>query len=167
METGTITKKALVLNYVEIAITIVYYLLVKVTNTAFQSTSSAATATGLATAVTLCQIIIAIASVVVIVMTIILMKKSEKKVKGLGFLLTAGIITLIFAISGYILGIVIWIFCGLSIKGIKQKDAEDSFEAKLDIEISADNDEIPVAEEVPVVEEVPAVEEVTTTESEL
>ena len=64
-------------------------------------------------------------------MTIILMVKNQKRVKGLGLLLASGIITLIFAILGVTLGLIIWILSGASLSALKQKNAEDDFEARL------------------------------------
>ncbi len=77
-------------------------------------------------------------SVVVLIMTVILMTKNQKRVKGLGLLLAASIVTLVFAILGVTLGIIVWVLCGASLTKLKQKVAEDDFEAQLQTEVAGD-----------------------------
>ena len=67
------------------------------------------------------------------------MSKNQKRVNGLGLLLAAGIVTLIFSLIGAMLGIVIWVLCGLSLNKLKQKKAEDQFEAQLQNEMTIES----------------------------
>ena len=164
METTKIIKTAKALNWVEIAITLIMFAMFKILNGA---ASTVKTLEGFNQIVAIEKAglwVMGIASVVVIVMTAILFKKSEGRVKGLGCLLAAGITTLIFSILGLTLGIIIWILCGISLKTLKQKDAEDTFEAKLQVEITSDDETTDSAEAV--VSEAAAVSEaaVSTTE---
>lgn len=138
METETIIKRAKILNYVEIALTVILFVLFKILNAAITNASSEKVDT-LIGIQTICLIVSAIISIVVIICTAVLMSKNQKRVNGLGLLLAAGIVTLIFSLIGAMLGIVIWILCGLSLNKLKQKKAEDHFEAQLQNEMNASN----------------------------
>ncbi|MGN0246579.1 MAG: hypothetical protein ACI4DK_11555 [Lachnospiraceae bacterium] len=138
METNTIIKRAKLLNYVEIALTVILFVLFKILNTA-ASNASLEQLDSLIGIQRICLIVSAVISVVVIVCTAILMSKNQKRVKGLGLLLAAGIVTLIFSLIGAMIGLVIWILCGLSLNKLKQKKAEDQFESQLQNEMNVSN----------------------------
>ena len=62
-----------------------------------------------------------------LVYTIILMNhNTDKKIRGFGVLLAACIVTLAFSIIGIMLGVVIWILCGISIRQFDQSFKEAS-----------------------------------------
>lgn len=138
METNTIIKRAKLLNYVEIALTVILFVLFKILNTA-ASNASLEQLDSLIGIQRICLIVSGIISIVVIICTAVLMSKNQKRVKGLGLLLAAGIITLVFSILGLMIGLVIWILCGISLNKLKQKKAEDQFEAQLQNEMNVSN----------------------------
>lgn len=139
METNTIIKRAKLLNYVEIALTVILFVLFQILNAVAENTESMEELNSLLGIQYICLIISAIISVVVIICTAILMSKNQKRVNGLGLLLAAGIVTLIFSLIGAMIGLVIWILCGISLNKLKQKKAEDQFEAQLQNELNASN----------------------------
>lgn len=139
METNTIIKRAKLLNYVEIALTVILFVLFQILNAVAENTESMEELNSLLGIQYICLIISAIISVVVIICTAILMSKNQKRVNGLGLLLAAGIVTLIFSLIGAMIGLVIWILCGLSLNKLKQKKAEDQFEAQLQNEMNVSN----------------------------
>lgn len=138
METNTIIKRAKILNYVEIALTVILFVLFKILNTA-ASNASLEQLDSLIGIQRICLIVSGIISIVVIICTAVLMSKNQKRVKGLGLLLAAGIVTLVFSILGLMIGLVIWILCGISLNKLKQKKAEDQFEAQLQNEMNVSN----------------------------
>lgn len=138
METNTIIKRAKILNYVEIALTVILFVLFKILNTA-ASNASLEQLDSLIGFQRICLIVSGIISIVVIICTAVLMSKNQKRVKGLGLLLAAGIVTLVFSILGLMIGLVIWILCGISLNKLKQKKAEDQFEAQLQNEMNVSN----------------------------
>ena len=139
METNTIIKRAKLLNYVEIGLTVILVVLFQILNAVAENTESMEELNSLLGIQYICLIISAIISVVVIICTAILMSKNQKRVNGLGLLLAAGIVTLIFSLIGAMIGLVIWILCGISLNKLKQKKAEDQFEAQLQNELNASN----------------------------
>lgn len=138
METNTIIKRAKLLNYVEIALTVILFVLFKILNTA-ASNASLEQLDSLIGIQRICLIVSGIISIVVIICTAVLMSKNQKRVKGLGLLLAAGIVTLVFSILGLMFGLVIWILCGISLNKLKQKKAEDQFESQLQNEMNTSN----------------------------
>ena len=139
METNTIIKRAKLFNYVEIGRTVILFVLFQILNAVAENTESMEELNSLLGIQYICLIISAIISVVVIICTAILMSKNQKRVNGLGLLLAAGIVTLIFSLIGAMIGLVIWILCGISLNKLKQKKAEDQFEAQLQNELNASN----------------------------
>lgn len=139
METNTIIKRAKLLNYVEIGLTVILFVLFQILNAVAENTESMEELNSLLGIQYICLIISAIISVVVIICTAILMSKNQKRVNGLGLLLAAGIVTLIFSLIGAMIGLVIWILCGISLNKLKQKKAEDQFEVQLQNELNASN----------------------------
>lgn len=139
METNTIIKRAKLLNYVEIALTVILFVLFQILNAVAENTESMEELNLLLGIQYICLIISAIISVVVIICTAILMSKNQKRVNGLGLLLAAGIVTLIFSLVGAMIGLVIWILCGISLNKLKQKKAEDQFESQLQNEMNTSN----------------------------
>ena len=139
METNTIIKRAKLLNYVEIGLTVILFVLFQILNAVAENTESMEELNSLLGIQYICLIISAIISVAVIICTAILMSKNQKRVNGLGLLLAAGIVTLIFSLIGAMIGLVIWILCGISLNKLKQKKAEDQFEAQLQNELNASN----------------------------
>ena len=123
----------------EIALTVILFVLFQILNAVAEKTESMEELNSLLGIQYICLIISAIISVVVIICTAILMSKNQKRVNGLGLLLAAGIVTLIFSLIGAMIGLVIWILCGLSLNKLKQKKAEDQFEAQLQNELNASN----------------------------
>ncbi|MBR6095083.1 MAG: hypothetical protein IKP92_08700 [Lachnospiraceae bacterium] len=75
---------------------------------------------------TVIRVLAGVAAVGGIVYTAILMKENEKRLKGLGPLLAASITTLCFSILGCMIGIVIWILCGISMKQLESSFKEQS-----------------------------------------
>lgn len=139
METNTIIKRAKILNYVEIVLTVMMYILFKISNIVVSSATSQEEIDSLLGVESFFLLVGAVVSVVVIAFTAFLMSKNHNRVKGLGLLLAAGIVTFVFSISGFMLGIVIWVLCGLSLSKLKQKKAESQFEAQLQSEMNIVN----------------------------
>ena len=131
METKDIIKRAKALNWIEIIITFIMYISFRIMGTLEKNAATQIESNNLLEAEMIILLVVGVISVIVIVMTIILMVKNQKRVKGLGLLLASGIITLIFAILGVTLGLIIWILSGASLSALKQKNAEDDFEARL------------------------------------
>ena len=131
METKDIIKRAKVLNWIEIIITLALYVSFRIMGTMAKSATTQLQINNISEVQQIILIVVGVISAVVIIMTIILMVKNQKRVKGLGLLLASGIITLIFAILGVTLGLIIWILSGASLSALKQKNAEDDFEARL------------------------------------
>lgn len=148
-------KLAKVLNIVEIVITLALFIWFRAVSGAIDN--SGQLAGGVYVAHMSILALVVVTSIVVIVLTAILMSKTKKHVKGLGLLLASGIATLIFAISGVMIGLVIWIFSGLSLSKLNQKIAEDNFESQLSEELSAEQAE-PAIEQAA---EVPATDSIT------
>ena len=136
METSKIIKQAKILNWFEIGITIAMYMLFRILNGAAENATTQDALNRLAMIQSIGLLVVGVCAVVVIVLTAILMKKNQKRVKGLGFLLAASICTLVFSIIGMMLGLVVWILCGISIQKLSQKKAEDNFEAQLQNEVN-------------------------------
>ena len=136
METSKIIKQAKILNWFEIGITIVLYILFRILNSAAKNATTQDALNRLTAIQSIGLLVVGACAVVVIVLTAILMKKNQKKVQGLGFLLAASICTLVFSIIGMMLGLVVWILCGISIQKLSQKKAEDNFEAQLQNEVN-------------------------------
>ena len=130
-ETKDIIKRAKVLNWIEIIITLALYVSFRIMGTMAKSATTQLQINNIIEVQQIILIVVGVISAVVIIMTIILMVKNQKRVKGLGLLLASGIITLIFAILGVTLGLIIWILSGASLSALKQKNAEDDFEARL------------------------------------
>ena len=61
------------------------------------------------------RIVVGVAALIALALCIVGMVKNEGKLKGWGLLLPAAIVTGVFAILGLMLGIVIWILCGISL----------------------------------------------------
>ena len=131
METKDIIKRAKALNWIEIIITLALYVSFRIMGTMAKSATTQLQINNIIEVQQIILIVVGVISAVVIIMTIILMVKNQKRVKGLGLLLASGIITLIFAILGVTLGLIIWILSGASLSALKQKNAEDDFEARL------------------------------------
>ena len=131
METKDIIKRAKVLNWIEIIITLALYVSFRIMGTMAKSATTQLEVNNIIEVQQIILIVVGVISAVVIIMTIILMVKNQKRVKGLGLLLASGIITLIFAVFDGVFGLIIWILSGASLSALKQKNAEDDFEARL------------------------------------
>ena len=131
METKDIIKRAKALNWIEIIITFIMYISFRIMGTLEKNAPTQIESNNILEAEMMIRLVLCVISVIVIVMTIILMVKNQKRVKGLGLLLASGIITLIFAVFDGVFGLIIWILTGSSLSALKQKDAEDDFEARL------------------------------------
>lgn len=138
METNKIIKNAKILNWITIIVTFVMYIVYRAISTSAKSITTQEQLDRLLKVESTGRLIMGAAAVVVIICTIMLMAKNNKKVKGLGLLLASGIVTLAFAVLGMMAGIIVWILCGASLNKLKQKDAEEDFEAKLQEEVSGD-----------------------------
>lgn len=140
METSKITKIAKVLNIVEIVVTVVMFIMFNALNTVAKSATTQEEFDKVVNIQTIALFILGAISVVVIALTAFLMAKNQKRVKGLGCLLASGIITLLFSITGLMLGIIVWVLSGISLKSLKQKDAEEDFKAQLNLEANVAED---------------------------
>ena len=67
-----------------------------------------------------------VGAIVIIIFTAMLMKENDGRIKGLGLLLAASIVSLVFSALGFMLGIVIWILCGISISQLQKSYNEYS-----------------------------------------
>lgn len=119
------------LNLVEIIMTLVVFIAVRIINKAVEEGTALEENNELLLKSQIILGIYAIISVVVIAFTGIMMAKNKYEIKGLGLLLSSGIITLFFSLTGLILGLVIFITSGLSLKKLADVTCENSFEARL------------------------------------
>lgn len=124
MEKERIIKRATRLNIIEIAATIVLFITFTISNI-FARAQKGSFAFYLFTIFVMAVVLIV--SVVTIIMTIIMIKKSEEKIKGLNLLLFSGIVTAIFAISGYMAGIVVFLLSGYSLRQLKENESNADF----------------------------------------
>ena len=107
MEVNEICQRGRLLNTIIIIINLVTYIsyfIGKYTDSGF--------VWGLQTAI---RVIGVVGAIVIIIYTAILLKQNGGQLKGLGLLLAASIVSLIFSALGFMLGIVIWILCGISL----------------------------------------------------
>ena len=128
METKDIVKQAKVLNWIEIIVTIVMYVAYKMFYTMAKNAATVDEINSIIGIETVIRFATGIFSIVVIVLTAVLMKKNQKRVQGLGLLLASGIITLVFAILGITLNIVMWCLCGVSLSKLKKSGADVQFQ---------------------------------------
>lgn len=136
MDIQEITKQAKFLNIVEIAMTIIIYVIFRILNSSARSITTDEALAPLIIFQSICCFLMGLVSVVVIIRTCILMKKNQKRVKGLGLLLAAGILTLGFSIIQVSIGLIIWILCAASMKQLKQSVAETEFASNLSTELN-------------------------------
>lgn len=131
METKDIVKQAKILNWIEIIVTIVMYVAYKMFYTMAKNAATVDEINSIIGIETVIRFATGIFSIVVIILTAVLMKKNQKRVQGLGLLLASGIITLVFAILGITLNIVMWCLCGASLS--KLKKAGQMFSSRIKI----------------------------------
>lgn len=117
-------KRATKLNIIEIAATIVLFITYAFSNI-FTLAENGSFAFYLFTLFVMGAVLIV--SVVTIIMTVIMMKKSEEKIKGLTLLLFSAIVTAIFAISGYMAGIIVFVLSGYSLRQLKENKSKADF----------------------------------------
>ena len=118
MEVNEICQRGRLLNTIIIIINLVTYIsyfIGKYTDSGF--------VWGLQTAI---RVIGVVGAIVIIIYTAILLKQNEGQLKGLGLLLAASIVSLIFSALGFMLGIVIWVLCGISMSQLQKSFKEYS-----------------------------------------
>ena len=166
MTEQSIAKKGIILNSVLIIATVVAFIVIKITNSYLTSnfglsgyymemfTLQRATLIGLL-----------IVSVVVTICSAVLMTKNHGKNTGFILLFIGAVIAGILASRGFVLGIITWILCGVSITQFRKLQGESNFESNLDfgavaeLKKSSDNDNSTQAAPVQKVEAVPAEQE--------
>ena len=166
MTEQSIAKKGIILNTVLIIATVIAFIVIKITNSYLTSnfgysgyymemfTLQRATLIGLL-----------IVSVVVTICSAVLMTKNHGKNTGFILLIIGAVIAGILALLGFVLGIITWILCGVSITQFRKLQGESNFESNLDfgavaeLKKSSDNDTSTKAEPVHKVESVPAEQE--------
>ncbi len=133
MTEQSIAKKGIILNTVLIIATIVAFIVIKITNSYLTSnfgysgyymemfTLQKATLIGLL-----------IVSVVVTICSAVLMTKNQGKNTGFILLIVGAVIAGILALLGFVLGIITWILCGVSISQFRKLQGESNFESNLD-----------------------------------
>ena len=162
MTEQSIAKKGIILNTILIIATIVAFIVIKITNSYLTSnfglsgyymemfTLQRATLIGLF-----------IVSLVVTICSAVLMTKNH----GFILLIVGAVIAGILALLGFVLGIITWILCGVSITQFRKLQGESNFESNLDfgavaeLKKSSDNDTSIKAEPVQKAEAVPAEQE--------
>ena len=163
MTEQSIAKKGIILNTILIIATVIAFIVIKITNQYLTSnfglsgyymemfTLQRATLIGLL-----------IVSVVVTICSAVLMTKNHGKNTGFILLIVGAVIAGILALLGFVLGIITWILCGVSITQFRKLQGESNFESNLDfgavaeLKKSSDNDTSTKAEPVQKVESVPA-----------
>lgn len=166
MTEQSIAKKGIILNTILIIATIVAFIVIKITNSHLTSnfglsgyymemfTLQRATLIGLF-----------IVSLVVTICSAVLMTKTHGKNTGFILLIVGAVIAGILALLGFVLGIITWILCGVSITQFRKLQGESNFESNLDfgavaeLKKSSDNDTSIKAEPVQKAEAVPAEQE--------
>ena len=166
MTEQSIAKKGIILNTVLIIATVIAFIVIKITNSYLNSnfgysgyymemfTLQRATLIGLL-----------IVSVVVTICSAILMTKNHGKNTGFILLIVGAVIAGILASRGFVLGIITWILCGVSITQFRKLQGESNFESNLDfgavaeLKKSSDNDTSTKAEPVQKAEAVTAEQE--------
>ena len=118
MDAAEITNRGKLFNSIIIGINLVTYITYFIGRF-----SESGYVYGLQTFVRIAGVVVAI---VIIIFTAMLMKENDGKIKGLGLLLAASIVSLVFSALGFMLGIVIWILCGISISQLQKSFNEYS-----------------------------------------
>ena len=133
MTEQSIAKKGIILNTVLIIATVVAFIVIKITNQYLTSnfgfsgyymemfTLQRATLIGLF-----------IVSLVVTICSAVLMTKTHGKNTGFILLIVGAVIAGILALLGFVLGIITWILCGVSITQFRKLQGESNFESNLD-----------------------------------
>ena len=133
MTEQSIAKKGIILNTVLIIATVVAFIVIKITNQYLTSnfglsgyymemfTLQRATLIGLF-----------IVSLVVTICSAVLMTKNHGKNTGFILLIVGAVIAGILALLGFVLGIITWILCGVSITQFRKLQGESNFESNLD-----------------------------------
>lgn len=133
MTEQSIAKKGIILNSVLIIATVVAFIVIKITNQYLTSnfgfsgyymemfTLQRATLIGLF-----------IVSLVVTICSAVLMTKTHGKNTGFILLIVGAVIAGILALLGFVLGIITWILCGVSITQFRKLQGESNFESNLD-----------------------------------
>ena len=170
MTEQSIAKKGIILNTILIIATVIAFIVIKITNSYLTSniglsgyymemfTLQRATLIGLL-----------IVSVVVTICSAVLMTKNHGKNTGFILLIVGAVIAGILALLGFVLGIITWILCGVSITQFRKLQGESNFESNLDfgavaeLKKSSDNDTSTKAEPVQKAEAVPAEQEAEAT----
>ena len=166
MTEQSIAKKGIILNTILIIATVVAFIVIKITNSYLTSnfgfsgyymemfTLQRATLIGLF-----------IVSLVVTICSAVLMTKTHGKNTGFILLIVGAVIAGILALLGFVLGIITWILCGVSITQFRKLQGESNFESNLDfgavaeLKKSSDNDNSTQAAPVQKAETVPAEQE--------
>lgn len=166
MTEQSIAKKGIILNTVLIIATVIAFIVIKITNSYLTSnfgysgyymemfTLQRATLIGLL-----------IVSVVVTICSAVLMTKNHGKNTGFILLIVGAVIAGILASRGFVLGIITWILCGVSITQFRKLQGESNFESNLDfgavaeLKKSSNNDTSTKAEPVQKAEAVTAEQE--------
>lgn len=133
MTEQSIAKKGIILNTILIIATLVAFIVIKITNQYLTSnfgfsgyymemfTLQRATLIGLF-----------IVSLVVTICSAVLMTKTHGKNTGFILLIVGAVIAGILALLGFVLGIITWILCGVSITQFRKLQGESNFESNLD-----------------------------------
>lgn len=136
MDSKSIIKWARVLNWMEVAATLILFVVFSYINFAVKNMEYDLSAlTRLASLMRLqnaTRIASGVISVVVIIAAAVLMSKNTEKIKGLPLILASGILSLVFAILALVIGIVVWILVGASMNQLKKSEKELAAQAEAD-----------------------------------
>ena len=119
MELNEIANRGKLINGVIIGINVITFF-------AYSIGRFADASTGLIMFQSVVRVLGGVIAIAGLVYTAILMNHNDKRLKGFGLLLAACIVTLVFSIIGIMLGIVIWILCGISIRQLDSSFREQS-----------------------------------------
>lgn len=128
MDVKKVVSQGKALNIALIVVTICAFLIFNVTN----SIATEANFQTLVTVQTAVLWVYRLASLICLVLAVLLFAKGKSIAGGLGLLLASAIISMIFAVLGLMLGIVIWILSAISMKKLSQTVAENDFNSKLE-----------------------------------
>lgn len=130
------SKRGIWLNRILIIDTLVLFLMFKLTEQLlgknYSSTMTMETATLLLTIQTVVQVASIVVAIVLLVMSIQLKMKFGKQLEGLNLLIISCIILAIMAALGFLLGIVVFVLSGISIRSLSKVKSETDFASKLD-----------------------------------
>ena len=118
MDVNRLYKTGYAANIMLVAVNAFAFIVYRIENTALKNVSEIPA--GIYVLELLLRLLVIGVGAAALVMCIICMVKNQGRLKGFGLLLPAAIVTIVFGIIGIMLGIAIWILCGVSMTKLKK-----------------------------------------------